>query len=325
MKIGVNFFLEFLKFFKKKLTPKFKACPLVEVLMSEFDAELVTASEGLLEKNQKLTGLLAKELQLKKKIKDKELELAKAREQLEYSERKATLRDTYMAQRSALLKTADMKVTQIENRGERRVDKVKEMISELETKLIDTENKFDDRIRALEKQKDDTLAKIKKQIRQLESTISEKEERTEERKMQETQSFKDRIAFYDRELARLESEASTPRIKGLEFELRTLNEELWKVEEDHYGESPTKRLTYNVSIRPATPPTPKTPELEPVKPKIDKLPKASFLDSDSDSDSSFEPPKQSKKKTLEFLPSQGQQQARPMYPKIIQSTKVGKR
>ena len=298
--------------------------------MSEFDAELVTASEGLLEKNQKLTGLLAKEIQLKKKIKDKELELAKAREQLEYSERKAILRDTYMAQRSALLKTADMKVTQIENRGERRVDKVKEMISELETKLIDTENKFDDRIRALEKQKDDTLAKIKKQIRQLESTISEKEERTEERKMQETQSFKDRIAFYDRELARLESEATTPRIKGLEFELRTLNEELYKVEEDHYGESPTKRLNCpnNVTIRPATPPTPKTPELEPepdkqiVKPKIDKLPKASFLDSDSESDSSFEPPKHSKKKTLE-LPMH--QQARPMYPKIIQSTKVGKR
>ena len=304
------FFQSFEKL-KKIFDPKFKAASLLEVLMSEFDADLTQGSEQFLANAEKGSNWVTQTAQIKKKLKEKELELGKAKEQIQYSEHKFRLREEYLEKRSALLRTADQKVTGIENRGERRVDRTKELIAELETKIIDTENKFDDRIRALEKQKDDTLTKIRKQIKHLESEIEDKVERTEERKNKETQSFKDRIGFYDRELARLEREASSPRVMGLEFEIKQLEEELYKLEEGFLGESPSKRIRQGLPL-PPTPPTPRS--VTPEKPRPKPTKKVVQPEPESDSDESFEPP----------IPPR-RTEGRPMYPKIIQNAKVGKR
>ena len=129
---------------------------------------------------------------------------------------------------------------------------------------------------------------------------------------QEEANQKSKLEYYDTELRRLDEIVdSNPKIRALNHDIRKITAQMISLEKEQFGVSATEHKTLMVKEvmekleakeQKKLKPDPK-PELKPVQPE-----------SESDSDESFEPP----------IPPR-RTEGRPMYPKIIQNAKVGKR
>ena len=238
----------------------------------EIDKDLSAGQEVFLQRAENGMKWLAESQKLSAAIKAKEKELEKARQELTHSDKNDKYRHWLLEQRNKLMNKTEKSKTIFEINMELKEEGIEKEIRSLEKKKDDTLDKIDTEIRnfvsMMEKKKSDISEKLDQQIDKLRDKLKGYEIKNKLKAGILAEEGSGTLDYYNSELRRLDDQESTPKIRGLEFDLNSLRQQLYKLEKDFMGgQSPSERIakqqqTPQPVVKPQTPPSDPVPRPE---------------------------------------------------------------